>query len=110
MEVRSILPAVFLVAAAAVCALPQNEQTPPTAAAQRREAASDELKGMPPRAAPTDYQAQAAAGSLTIAAEFSGHSVPTPDGTYSTEDFVVVEAAVFGPPGARATLSIADFS
>ena len=65
---------------------------------------------MPPRAAPADYQAQAQAGTVTIAAEFTGHSVPTAQGTLSTEDYVVIETALFGSPGARITLSSEDFS
>jgi len=69
-----------------------------------------ELKGMPPRVAPTEYQAQAQAGKVTVAAEFLGHSVPTPEGTYTTEDYVVVEAALFGPPDARTKLTTGDFS
>jgi hypothetical protein len=68
------------------------------------------FKSMPPRAAPSEYQAQANAGMVTIGAEFVGHSVPAPDHTYSNEDYVVVEAGFFGPPGARATLSRDDFS
>ncbi len=47
---------------------------------------------------------------VTIGAEFAGHSVTAPDHTYSSEDYVVVEAGLFGPPGARATLSRDDFS
>jgi hypothetical protein len=70
----------------------------------------NEPKGVPPRAAPSDYQAQAQAGSVTIAAEFTGHAVPTPAASYTTEDYVVVEAALFGPPGARVTISSEDFS
>jgi hypothetical protein len=66
--------------------------------------------GLPPRAAPGDYQAQAKAGTVTIAAEFKGHAVPTPDKTLTTEDFVVVELGLFGPPDARLRLSIEDFS
>jgi hypothetical protein len=69
-----------------------------------------EAKGMPPRAAPADYQAQAQAGTLTVAAEFMGHSVPTLQGTLSTEDYVVIETGLFGSPGARIKLSSADFS
>ena len=72
--------------------------------------AVSESKGLPPRATPGDYQARTQAGSLTLAAEFVGHSVPTPESTYSTEDFVVVETGLFGPPEARAKLSIGDFS
>jgi hypothetical protein len=69
-----------------------------------------QIKGMPARVAATEYQAHAQAGSVTIGAEFLGHSVPTPEHTFSSEDFIVVEAGVFGPPGAHATLSHNDFS
>ncbi|MGA2184452.1 MAG: hypothetical protein ABSH47_15630 [Bryobacteraceae bacterium] len=69
-----------------------------------------EAKGLPPRATPDEYQTKGQAGAVTLAADFVGHSVPTPTATYSTEDFVVVEAALFGSPGARATLSSGDFS
>ena len=68
---------------------------------QSKDAQINETKGMPPRAAPADYQAQAQAGTVTVAAEFTGHAVPTAQGTLSTEDYVVVETALFGPPGAR---------
>ncbi len=67
-------------------------------------------KGMPPRAAPSEYQAQAKAGDVTIGAEFMGHAVPTPEQTLSADDYVVVEAGLFGPPGARTTLARSDFS
>ena len=66
--------------------------------------------GIPPRAAPSEYQTHAQAGNVTIAAEFAGHSIPTPDGTLKSEDIVVVEAAVFGASGAHLKLSIEDFS
>ena len=68
------------------------------------------MKGMPPRAAPSEYQAQAKAGAVTIGAEFMAHSVPTPESIYETEDYVVVEVGLFGPPQATAKLSTADFS
>jgi hypothetical protein len=74
------------------------------------QAQNSETKGLPPRNAATDYQAQAKAGSVTIAAEFAGHGVPTTQGTFSTEDYVVVETGLFGPPDARATVSADDFS
>jgi hypothetical protein len=67
-------------------------------------------KGMPPRAAPTEYQTQAQAGAVTIGAEFMGHAVPTPEHTFSAEDYIVVDAGLFGAPGAHATLSRDDFS
>jgi len=67
-------------------------------------------KGMPPRAAPSEYQAQTQAGVLTIAAEFMGHAVPTPEQTVAADDYVVIDTGLFGPPGARTTLARGDFS
>lgn len=69
-----------------------------------------EAKGMPARASAADYASQATAGSVTIGAEFMGHSVPRVEGPYSTEDYVVIETGFFGAPGARLNLSTADFS
>lgn len=69
-----------------------------------------QTKGMPPRVAATEYQSHGQAGSIMIGAEFDGHSVPTPEHTFSTEDYIVVEAAFFGPPGGHITLSRDDFS
>jgi len=80
-------------------------QNPPA-----KDAPAVEAHGLPPRVAATDYQFQEKAGDVTIAAEFDGHSVPTAQGTFSTEDYVVVEAALFGTPDARAKLSIEDFT
>jgi hypothetical protein len=65
---------------------------------------------MPARATPADYQAHAQAGTVTIAAEFTGHSIPTLQGALSTEDYVVIETGLFGSPGARLRLSASDFS
>jgi hypothetical protein len=65
---------------------------------------------MPARATPGDYQAHGSAGPLTVGAEFMQHQVPTPQGLLTTEDYVVVEAGLFGPPEARTTLSYQDFS
>src|SRR5579871_3449944 len=78
--------------------------------AQSKDAPIREAKGIPPRATPADYQAHAQAGAITVAAEFAGHSVPTPEAILSTQDYVVVEVALFGAPEARATLSTGDFS
>jgi hypothetical protein len=82
-----------------------SAQTPET-----KEPQASEFKGLPPRAAATEYQAQAKAGAVTIAAEFAGHSVPKLEGPLNTEDFVVVETAFFGAAGARLQLSSGDFS
>jgi hypothetical protein len=89
---------------AAVCLLAQKPAAPV------EDAQNKGVQGLPPRATPADYQAQTKAGMVTIAAEFSGHSVPTPEGPLSTEDYVVVETGLFGPPDARVTLSPDDFS
>lgn len=70
--------------------------------------AAGESKGLPPRASPSDYQAQGKAGSLTIAAEFVGHSAPTPDAIYTTDDYVVVEIGLFGT--APVNIALTDFS
>ena len=101
----------MLVLIGLVC-MPSFAQGAPNQAAPNRTAESpaSEFKGLPPRTAPSEYQAQAKAGTVTIAAEFTGHSVPTAEGVYTTEDYIVVEAALFGPPGARATLAQGDFS
>jgi len=65
---------------------------------------------LPPRATPADYQAQAQVGGMTIAAEFVGHFVPTLQGNLTTEDYVVVETGMFGPPEAHIKLFLGDFS
>jgi hypothetical protein len=88
---------------AAICLCVQGQDTP-------SKEAQIEAKGLPPRTAPADYQAQAQAGTVTIAAEFKGHAVPTLQGPLSTEDYVVIETGLFGPPGARIRLSIDDFA
>lgn len=69
-----------------------------------------EGQGLPPRAAPADYQTQAQVGTITIAAEFTGHGIPTAQGPLSSEDYVAVEIAFFGAPGAKTKLSFEEFS
>jgi len=97
----------LLIAAAAFCLYGQAQTTgePPKAGAQPIRA-----EGIPARSSPTDYPTQAKLGDITIAAEFMGHSVPTPEATLSTEDYVVVETAFFGAPGAKLKLSVDDFT
>jgi hypothetical protein len=70
----------------------------------------NERQGLPPRTSASDYPAQTKLGDITLAAEFAGHGVPTPDGPLSTEAYVVVEVAFFGPPGTRLPISFNDFS
>lgn len=92
------------VAIAALCLFAQQQNTP------GQEQQASETRGMPARATPADYQAHADAGKVTIGAEFFEHTVPSPEGLLNTDDYVVVEAGLFGPPGARTTLSFQDFS
>ncbi len=70
----------------------------------------NEPQGLPPRSAPSDYPAQAKLGKITLAAEFAGHGLPTPEGPLSSDDYVVVEVAFFGPAGTRLPVSFSDFS
>jgi hypothetical protein len=91
---------------AGVCLFAQTPAAPPADS----DAQASATRGMPARATPGDYLAHAAAGPVTIGAEFMQHSVPTPGLMLTTEDYVVVEAGVFGPPGARTTLNPSDFS
>src|ERR1035437_1788572 len=88
----------------ALCLCAQGQTTPGT------PAPVNESKGMPPRVTAAEYQAHAPAGTVTIAAEFTGHSIATPQGTLTTEDYVVVETGFFGAAGARTKLAIDDFS
>ncbi len=97
MRFSTVLRTGVLIAALSLCA-----QTP--------EAPTRDVVGMPPRASAAEYQAHAKAGSITIAAEFMGHAVPTPEGIFSAEDYVTVEAGVFGPPGTKLNLSSENFS
>ncbi len=84
----------------------QTPAAPQAAVAPSTKAA----KGIPPRANPGEYQSRAQVGTVTIAADFNRHAVPTPEALLTTEDFISVEVAVFGPTGARLQISSADFS
>lgn len=93
-----------VVFAAALCLYAQEQPAPAA------EAHPKETLGLPPRVAPSEYQAQGKAGTVTLAADFVRHSVPTPQGTLNTEDYVVVELGLYGPPDARMQISLDDFS
>ena len=71
--------------------------------------AKEATKGLPPRAAPTDYQGQTKVGAFTLAAEFDAHGVPTPEAVYSNEDYVMVEVAFYGPADKPLKLAQSDF-
>jgi hypothetical protein len=88
----------------ALCRVASGQDTP------NKDAQIHVAKGLPPRATPGDYLAHAQTGKFTIAAEFAGHSVPTQEALLTTEDYIVVEVAMYGPPDASLKLSYADFS
>ncbi len=69
-----------------------------------------EGQGVPARTSPADYQAKAEAGSFTIAGDFVGHSIPTPQGLFTSEDYVAVEIAFYGPAESKLKLAAEDFS
>ena len=83
---------------------------PAMAQAPKEAATATESKGLPPRTSPTEYLAHGRAGAVTIAAEFKGHNVPTPQGPLTTEEYIVVELGVFGAADAKMKLSAEDFS
>ncbi len=72
--------------------------------------AAQDLQVLPPRSSAADYLSQGSAGKVSVGAEFKGHIIPTPEGNLSSEDYVTVEVALYGPSGATLKLSAADFS
>jgi len=94
----------------AACCLWAQDHPTPAKDARPKDTRPVGAVGTPPRVAPTDYQASAKAGVVTIAADFDQHSVPTPEQLLTTEDYVVVEVALYGPPDARSQISLDDFT
>ena len=85
-------------AAASVFAQPAATENP-----------ANQTQGVPARATPADYQSAGQVGAVTIAGEFLGHNIPTAKGTLTSEDYVAVEVAFFGPADGRIELAPADF-
>ncbi|MBM3785013.1 MAG: hypothetical protein FJW30_11675 [Acidobacteria bacterium] len=52
-------------------------------------------ESIPARETPAGYKASARSSGATIAAEFLGHTIPAPTGSFLTNDYVVVEVAVY---------------
>jgi hypothetical protein len=73
-------------------------------------AACAAAQGTPPRASADGYPAHGAVGELRIGAEYLVHSMPAAEGLVYVPAYLVVEVAVFGPPGARANLAASYFS
>jgi hypothetical protein len=101
---------VWMIALGLCAQVPQPPTPPPPAQPPGKDAPNTEAKGMVPRGAPSNYQAQAQVGKVTIGAEFMRHAIPTAQNALTTEDYVVVEAGFFGPAGEKAKLSVGDFS
>ena len=72
--------------------------------------APPKAKGLGPRGSMNDYQAHSQIGSVSIGAEFTGHSVPTTSSVLNTDDYVVVEMGLYSASGARLPVSIENFS
>lgn len=66
-------------------------------------------QGTEPKTAPADYPVQVQMESVTLAAEYLVHSLPTPKGTLIANDYLVVEAAFFGPMYSRLKMSPDNF-
>ena len=106
MRLLPILKIGVLLAAVCLCVQGQNSpsRNPPA------KDAPSEIKGLPTRPTPADYPNQTEVGKVTMAVEFQGHAVPTTQGNLTTEDYIAVETAFFGPKGARLKLSFEDFT
>ena len=99
------------VVSAALLCQGASGQTAPAQTAPAKAAPTIEAPVDAPRSSPNDYQAHAAvAGAVTIAAEFTGHTVVTPLASFTTEDYVAVDVGFFAPPGTHLRLSHEDFS
>jgi hypothetical protein len=63
-----------------------------------------------PQKAAADYPVHVQLGTITLAAEYMAHSLPTPAGVMITNEYLVVEAAFFGPSMSRLNMSPSHFS
>ncbi len=57
----------------------------------------------------SDYPVQVQMDSVTLAAEYLVHSLPTPQGTLVANDYLVVEVAFYGPSFSRLKMSPDNF-
>ncbi len=69
-----------------------------------------ETQGLLARGSAAEYTARGQAGKVTIAAEFTGHGIPTEQQPLVSEEYVGVEVALFGPPDGHLTITATDFS
>jgi hypothetical protein len=66
-------------------------------------------QGTEPKTAPSDYPVHVQMEAVTMAAEYLVHSLPTTKGTLVANDYLVVEAAFFGPLYSRLKMSPDNF-
>ena len=102
----SSFPGVFVSACGLLAAVSCLSAQPPAPEAP----APRVVQGIPPRTAPTEYISQGTVGKITIGAEFMGHSVPTPQATFTTEEYVCVEVGLFAAPGTKLVIKPEQFS
>src|SRR5271165_1313999 len=96
----------LILTAIALTAAGLHAQTP----APATPAQTVEVKGIAPRSSPAEYQTAVKVGQYTLAVDFDANGVPTSDGVFSTEEYIVFEVALYGPPGSHALLQLGDFS
>ncbi|HEV1287786.1 MAG TPA: hypothetical protein VNU44_20850 [Bryobacteraceae bacterium] len=63
-----------------------------------------------PKTGPADYHVHVKIDSVTLAAEYLVHSLPNAKATLIANDYLVVEAAFFGPLYSRLNMSPGNFS
>lgn len=99
---RVLITTAFLLSGASL-----HAQTPATGAAP---AQTVEVKGIAARGSAAEYQTAVKMGNYTLGVDFDAHGVPTSDGVFSTEEYIVFEVALYGPPGSHMALKFEDFS
>jgi hypothetical protein len=67
-------------------------------------------QGTPPKNKASDYPVQIQMDSVTLAAEYLVHSLPTPKGTLIANNYLIVEVAFFGPSFSRLKMSPDNFT
>ena len=67
-------------------------------------------QGTPPKTSAADYTVHTQLGTVTIAAEYLVHSIPTAKGNLIAADYLVVDVAFFGPSFSRLKMSPDNFT
>jgi len=67
-------------------------------------------QGMPPKTGPADYPVHVQMETVALAAEYLVHSLPNAKATLVANDYLVVDAAFFGPLYSRLKMSPDNFS